>query len=47
MNKHSPFVGRTFAGRVKATLVRGEVVYRDGRILVKLGFGRFHRMEMA
>ncbi len=46
VNKHSPFVGRTFAGRVKTTLVRGEVVYQDGRILVEPGFGRFHRMEV-
>ena len=47
VNKHSPFAGRTFTGRVKATLVRGEVVYRDGRVLVQPGFGRFHRMEMV
>lgn len=47
VNKHSPFVGRTFTGKVKATLVRGQVVYQDGRILAQPGSGRFYKMEMV
>jgi allantoinase len=36
----SPFLGKTFRGRVAGTLVRGTVVYRDGEITVPPGFGR-------
>jgi allantoinase len=36
----SPFVGRTFRGRVVATLVRGSTVYRQGEVLARPGFGR-------
>jgi allantoinase len=36
----SPFVGRTFRGRVVATLVRGTTVYRDGEVLAQPGFGQ-------
>jgi allantoinase len=36
----SPFVGRTFRGRVVATLVRGTTVYRQGEVLARPGFGR-------
>jgi len=35
----SPFVGRSFRGAVVATVVRGRVVYRDGRVLDAVGFG--------
>lgn len=46
-NRHSPFVGRTFTGKVVETLVRGETVYADGRITVDPGFGQFLKMEMV
>ena len=36
----SPFIGRTFRGRVEATLVRGTTVYRHGEVLAQPGFGR-------
>jgi allantoinase len=36
----SPFIGRTFRGRVVATLVRGTTVYRQGEVLAQPGFGR-------
>jgi len=36
----SPFVGRTLRGRVVATFVRGQLVYRDGVVLGEPGFGR-------
>jgi allantoinase len=36
----SPFLGRRFRGRVERTIVRGEVVYRQGEIEVAPGFGR-------
>jgi allantoinase len=36
----NPFVGRTFTGQVRATLVRGSVVWQDGAPRVASGFGR-------
>lgn len=36
----SPFLGRRFRGRVRRTLVRGTVVYRDGEIVAPGGHGR-------
>jgi allantoinase len=39
-HKHSPYDGRQLRGRVRATLVRGQVVYRDGAIVAPLGHGR-------
>jgi allantoinase len=36
----SPFAGRTFTAQVKATLVRGTLVWQDGEALVEPGFGR-------
>ena len=36
----SPYVGRTFTGQVKATLVRGTLVWQEGEVLVGPGFGR-------
>lgn len=40
----SPYVGRTFRGRVARTLVRGKTVFRDGKI-VSEPEGRFVRPE--
>lgn len=37
---HSPFVGRRLRGRVKLTVVRGRVVYRDGEVPSSPGWGR-------
>jgi allantoinase len=42
-NRISPFIGRTFQGKIVQTLVRGETVYEDGKIKVQPGFGRFLR----
>jgi allantoinase len=36
----SPFVGRSFRGRVVATLVRGTEVWRDGQVRVAPGYGQ-------
>ena len=36
----SPFAGRRVIGKVRRTVVRGEVVYEDGRVLAKPGSGR-------
>jgi allantoinase len=36
----NPFVGRTFRGRVVATFVRGQEVWRDGDLRVDPGFGQ-------
>ena len=37
----SPYLGRTFRGLVRATLVRGRIVYRDGEFPAGPGHGRF------
>jgi allantoinase len=34
-HKMSPFVGRAFQGKVVRTLVRGETVFRDGKIVAR------------
>jgi allantoinase len=36
----NPFLGRTFRGRVVATLVRGNEVWRDGQLRVAAGYGQ-------
>jgi allantoinase len=35
-HQHSPYVGMTFKGKVKKTIVNGEVVFEDGRITKEL-----------
>jgi allantoinase len=42
-NKHSAYVGRTFKGKVDRTIVRGETIYQDDRIVAKPGFGKLLR----
>jgi allantoinase len=39
-NPHSAYVGCTFQGEVKRTMVRGVTVYHDGDICTAPGFGR-------
>jgi allantoinase len=39
-HKHSPYDGCKLRGRVRATLVRGRLVYRDGAIIAPLGHGQ-------
>jgi dihydroorotase-like cyclic amidohydrolase len=42
----SPFVGRTFQGKVVKTMLRGEIIYDDEapeKVLVKPGYGQFMR----
>lgn len=46
-NKHSAYVGRTFQGKVVKTLVRGEVVFEDGKLVVEAGYGRELRRTQA
>ncbi len=41
----SAFTGETFTGLPRLTLVRGSVVYRDGRVVGQPGFGRIVRRE--
>jgi dihydroorotase len=38
--KFTPFEGVKLKGRVKKTIIRGELAYEDGEILVKGGFGK-------
>ncbi len=40
--KFSPFSNRVLRGRVKATILRGELVYREGEISVPKGFGKIY-----
>jgi dihydropyrimidinase len=37
----SPYEGLAVTGRVRCTIARGQLVYRDGAIVGKPGFGRF------
>lgn len=39
-NKFSAYTGYTYNGRVKQTYVRGKLVYKNGQVLAKPGFGR-------
>jgi allantoinase len=39
-NKHSPYVGYTFKGKVEQTYIRGKQVYKDGMIVVEPGYGK-------
>lgn len=39
-HKHSPFLGRSLRGKVRATLVRGRVVFRDDAIVAERGWGQ-------
>jgi dihydropyrimidinase len=41
----SPYEGLRVTGRVKTTIVRGKVVYRDGEVVGKPGFGRFQQCQ--
>jgi len=40
--KHSPFKNRVLKGRVKATLVRGEFVFRDNEMVASKGVGKIY-----
>jgi hypothetical protein len=35
----TPFHGETFTGKVTATVVRGQVVYEDGKVVGERGYG--------
>lgn len=45
LNPASPHTGETFTGRVSETILRGQVVCRDGAILAPEGTGRFLPMR--
>lgn len=46
--KITPFEGMTFRGRVKYTLVRGRVVYEDGKgICVEPGYGKYIKRKIS
>jgi len=40
---YTPYEGLQVTGRVKATICRGEIVFRDGQVIGSVGFGRFQR----
>jgi len=42
-NQHSAYVGRTFRGRVEKTWVRGQIVFEDGQIKARPGYGQWLR----
>jgi len=41
----SPYEGLTVTGRVSTTIVRGQVVYQNGKVVGKPDFGRFQASE--
>jgi allantoinase len=41
----NPFIGRQFRGRVRATLLRGEVAFQEGRVMAEPGRGQLLRPE--
>ncbi len=43
--KYSPFDGLKITGKVRKTVVRGELVYSDGQFLVAPGFGQFVKRQ--
>lgn len=40
---HSPYIGRTTHGRILRTILRGETIYKDGRVIGRPGGGRLLR----
>ena len=42
---YSPYEGLQVLGKVSTTICRGEVVYQDGKIVGKPGFGEFQRCQ--
>jgi dihydropyrimidinase len=42
---YSPYEGMDVHGHVRATVSRGEVIYRDGRFIGKKGRGQFVRRQ--
>lgn len=49
VNKHSPYSGMTFKGKVSRTIVRGAVVYDGERhaVTIQPGYGRFYPMDIS
>ena len=41
MQKWTPFMGAKIRGKVEETIVRGNVVYRDNKILAEAGYGKY------
>ena len=46
-NKHTPYMGMNFTGCVDATLVRGRVVFKDGKVEKAKDSGKFMRRGSA
>lgn len=46
-SRHTPFEGRSLKGKVRRTLVRGNTVYEDGKILVQPGYGKLVKPHSA
>ena len=40
---HSPYIGRTTHGRIARTILRGETIYKDSRVIGRAGGGRLLR----
>ncbi len=47
VNKHTPFAGRSFEGKIEKTVVRGRLVIEDDKLLVTPGFGRFLPLDIG
>lgn len=42
---YSPYEGLVIAGRVSTTICRGQILYRDGQVVAKAGYGQFQRCQ--
>jgi dihydroorotase-like cyclic amidohydrolase len=47
VNKHTPFDGRMFEGRIEKTFVRGQLVFNEAKVFVRSGFGQFIPMKIG
>lgn len=45
-HKHTPYDGRKVRGRVRTTVIRGRVVYQDGKITAPAGYGQLIECKM-
>ena len=34
-HQHSPYVGKTYQGKVKTTIVNGQIVFENGKIIAE------------
>jgi allantoinase len=45
LNRHTPYEGRTFHGKLESTWLRGVKICESGKVLAQPGFGAFYPMK--